>query len=195
MANTAQKVRNIREKAGLSQRAFAEQLGTNPVSMNRMEKGKQMLDLKVVLRLRDFYGVDLNWLLRDDDSTPQPKAFGLLPLYDEVQLALPVDERKESMYLSLPDAEEGEYFYRVRDEGMAPLVRTGDYVAVQSVEPHIGDLVLILTRQGIVQVRRLSQADNGKMLYPENPDYGSAVSVDEVKFLGRVIRVLRSFAV
>ncbi|SHJ66360.1 Transcriptional regulator, contains XRE-family HTH domain [Malonomonas rubra DSM 5091] len=195
-----QKLRKIREEAGLTQKAFAEKLGTNPVQMNRLEnqdgshKTMRLPDAKILVRLRELFGVDLNWLICDDESVPL-RDVGTLPLLDEAQLILPSEDRKTTVQLNLPGGEGGDFFYRVRDEGMVPLVRTGDHVVVQCVEPKSGDLALILTQRGIVQVRRLSQTDNGMMLCPENSDYGQAFSASEAKLLGRVIRVLRSFSV
>ena len=194
MEALALKLKKVREDAGFSQKDFAYRLGIGPVSMNRLEKGSQLPDYKVLLGLRSLFGVDLNWLVRDDASplnTPEPA----LPIWDEAQLVKPDNQRRRDHVLNLPGVE-GDFAFRVRDEAMLPMVRSGDYVVVDTdQDPALGDLVLCQMVNGNVQVRRVSQADNRKVLSVSRPDYGPDSEIDENAVLGRINRIVRTVEV
>lgn len=194
MEALAQKLKKVREEAGLSQKDFAHRLGVGPVSMNRLEKGNQAPDCHVLLGLRSLFGVDLNWLLRNDDSpinAPEPS----IPIWDEAQLVEPDNLRRRDHVLNLPGVE-GDFAFRVRDEAMLPMVRPGDYVVVDTArDPGLGDLVLIQRDDRIVHVRRVSQEDNQMLLSVSNPDYGPASEIDDSTVLGRINRIVRTVEV
>jgi SOS-response transcriptional repressor LexA len=91
---------------------------------------------------------------------------------------------------------EGVFAYRVRDEAMLPMVRPGDYVVVETgQDPVLGDLVLVMMADGIVQVRRMSQVDNERVLSVSHPDYGPSVAMEETRTLGRINRIVRTVEV
>jgi hypothetical protein len=48
---------------------------------------------------------------------------------------------------------------------------------------------------GIVQVRRMSQVDNERVLSVSHPDYGPSVAMEETRTLGRINRIVRTVEV
>ncbi len=194
MNSFAQKLKSVREAVGLSQKAFAEQLDIGPVTMNRLEKGNQLPDANVLVGLRNLFDVDLNWILADGRGSyraPEPQ----IPVYDDSQLVLPEAQRRRVAQLNMPGVEEGAYAYRVRDEAMMPLVRPGDHVIVQTIEPKLGDLALCQSDTGVIQVRRVSQGDNKFSTVVDNPAYGPTATRGEMTLLGRICRVVRTIEV
>jgi transcriptional regulator with XRE-family HTH domain len=66
-AELAEKVRELRELRGMTQRALAEALDIAPASMNRIEKGERGIAIGELVGLADTFGVDVDALLRSDD--------------------------------------------------------------------------------------------------------------------------------
>lgn len=67
-----QKVRRLRENAGLTQAELAQILGLSESSkgfISEIESGKKLPKLELVLRLADHFGVTTDYLLRDDMGT------------------------------------------------------------------------------------------------------------------------------
>ena len=56
----------LRAKSGLTQEAFAEQLGVSRQSVSKWESGASFPEMELLLRLCDLYGVNLDALLRGD---------------------------------------------------------------------------------------------------------------------------------
>lgn len=63
------KVRHLRETAGLSQSELAVQLGLSGRSkgyISELESGKKKATIELVLRIAQYFGVTTDYLLRDD---------------------------------------------------------------------------------------------------------------------------------
>jgi transcriptional regulator with XRE-family HTH domain len=66
LENTAfgERLRFLREKAGLSQTALAEKLGyKRSNSVSNLEKGKSPPDLKTLQKIASFFNTNLHWLI------------------------------------------------------------------------------------------------------------------------------------
>lgn len=69
IARLGQKVRRLRERAGLTQAELAQALGLSESSkgfISELERGKKLPKLELVIRLADRFGVSTDYLLRDD---------------------------------------------------------------------------------------------------------------------------------
>lgn len=69
ISRLGQKVRLLRERAGLSQSELAQALGLSESSkgfISEIESGKKMPKAELVLRLADLFRVTTDFLLRDD---------------------------------------------------------------------------------------------------------------------------------
>lgn len=198
MEGLARKLKQIREREGLSQKDFARRLDINPVTMNRYEKGTQAPDVAALAKMRQVFGIDLNWLVCADDShggveVPQTE----IPVYDNRQVQLPAADRVATGYLPLlPGAIKGDYAYQVLDDGMTPRIFYGDYVIIDesAMECVPGDVWLIqFEENGRVEVRRLSHGDPsiGEAWKPDSPEYEMLLSARKVEMLGKVICLIR----
>ena len=61
-----QKLKEARQKAGLTQEAVAQAIGVSRQSLSNWENDRTYPDLGSVLRLSDLYGLSLDDLLRHD---------------------------------------------------------------------------------------------------------------------------------
>lgn len=59
----AQRIREIRQKEGLTQSEFASSIGTTKNQLSKYELGIQDTPTKIIIAVCTKYGVDANWLL------------------------------------------------------------------------------------------------------------------------------------
>lgn len=62
------KIRDLREDKDLKQIDMAEMLGVSQGTYSRYEAGKSDIPTDVLLRLADFYGVTVDYLLGREDQ-------------------------------------------------------------------------------------------------------------------------------
>src|SRR3954470_3122792 len=68
------KLRILRAKTGQTQDAVAWRLNTDRSFISRLERGAVMPRLSTLVRLADFYGVDVSTLLSDSSTSTREKA-------------------------------------------------------------------------------------------------------------------------
>jgi transcriptional regulator with XRE-family HTH domain len=70
------RIRELREKQGMSQRVLAERIGRHQVDISRLESGKlQHITIETLEKLSDLFGVSADYLLgRTDESETAPAA-------------------------------------------------------------------------------------------------------------------------
>lgn len=59
----ADKIRQIRERAGISQEELADRLRISPMTVHRIESGKRQLPVATLLRFSDTMGIPVSDLL------------------------------------------------------------------------------------------------------------------------------------
>lgn len=62
----AQRIREVRQRAGLTQSEFAFSIGTTKNQLSKYELGNQDTPTKVIISVCEKYNVDANWLLGID---------------------------------------------------------------------------------------------------------------------------------
>ncbi len=69
-----QRIRDLREDRDLTQKAIAEVLGMSQTGYSKYETGENDIPTQVLLRLADYYGTSVDYLLgRTEDPRPYPK--------------------------------------------------------------------------------------------------------------------------
>lgn len=71
----AQRIREVRQKAGLTQTEFALAIGTTKNQLSKYELGTQDTPTKIIIAVCEKYNVDANWLMGIKDA-------GTIPLDD-----------------------------------------------------------------------------------------------------------------
>ena len=69
----ADKIIDLRKKAGLSQDELAEQMGVSRQSVSKWEGAQSIPDLNKILKLSEIFGVSTDYLLKDDFEKPAPE--------------------------------------------------------------------------------------------------------------------------
>jgi transcriptional regulator with XRE-family HTH domain len=67
------RMRNLREKEGFSQEAFADHCGLHRTAISLIERGKRVPSLTTLLTISSGFGISLSELLRDVDSVYRRK--------------------------------------------------------------------------------------------------------------------------
>ena len=68
----ADKIREIRERAGISQEELADRLSVSPCTVHRIESGKRQLPIGTLLRFSDTMGIPVMDLLPKQTTTSPP---------------------------------------------------------------------------------------------------------------------------
>ncbi len=69
------RIRDLREDHDLRQKDLADFLGCSQVSYSYYELGKRDLPTDILLRIADYYGTSVDYLLgRTDEKRPYPKS-------------------------------------------------------------------------------------------------------------------------
>ncbi len=69
----AGRLRQLRERAGLTQRELAQRLGTTVRTISRLETGAQEATWPIVVALAEVFGVTCESFLQEPEARPEPK--------------------------------------------------------------------------------------------------------------------------
>lgn len=133
----ADKIIELRKKAGYSQEELAEKMGVSRQSVSKWEGALSIPDLDKILLMSEIFGVSTDYLLKDE--------FG-------EELPAPKEEISESKFRKV-SMEEANAFIKVKDE-TAPMVALG--VAMCILSP-----VLMLLLIGLEEMNRIPLTENG----------------------------------
>ena len=64
----ADKILKLRKEKGLSQEAFAEQLGVSRQSVSKWESGTAVPDTEKILAMSELFGVSTDYLLKNEEA-------------------------------------------------------------------------------------------------------------------------------
>ena len=70
----ADKIIDLRKKAGWSQEELAEKLGVSRQSVSKWEGAQSIPDMNKILQLSELFGVSTDYLLKDSLEAPEPVA-------------------------------------------------------------------------------------------------------------------------
>lgn len=66
-----ERLKTLRKEKGLSQKELAEGIGTSQGYVCALEQDQKVPGGEILVSLKSFLGVDLNWLLTGEEKTPQ----------------------------------------------------------------------------------------------------------------------------
>ena len=70
----ADKIIDLRKKAGWSQEELADKLGVSRQSVSKWEGAQSIPDMNKILQLSELFGVSTDYLLKDSLEAPEPLA-------------------------------------------------------------------------------------------------------------------------
>lgn len=174
---TAERIKELRTKKGLSQAQLAKILNIDRSTVNKYESG-QSRPIRYINKLADLFGVSADYILGLDDKNgkeqdPPPESVKI-PVLGYAAAGIPIEAITEiEGYEEIPAeiAEKGEYFaWRVKGYSMSPRIMPGD-IAIVKVQENCsgGDLCIVQIGGSEAAMKYVYKKANGIVLVALNP--------------------------
>lgn len=205
-----QRIRELREDLGLSQRELADKVSSTRGTIANWETGRATPDISDVERLADFFGVSLYYLLgRSNEKQgeapvyppnviPASGHFRLVPVIGTIPAGVPllaVEEESEKMPFPEELLPQGNVFFlNVRGDSMQEeRIYDGDMVLINADEQvNDMDIGAVLVDDEEVTLKKVHYVDGSVVLLPANPQYRPSIHpAEEVRILGRYRYAIR----
>lgn len=174
------RVKQVRERAGLPQKIFAEEIGISRSFLSEIEAGKVKPSIETLIGIVSRFQIDAQWLLvggarerpesvaaesssRYTTGEDRPGGSPMIPLLDDRVVSGPphvLSEGDIAAYLPAwgPIVQKEMYCFYLQDDAMSPLFRKGALVAVTPISAASkkweGKLVALWPAKGGLTVRR-----------------------------------------
>lgn len=202
-----ERLKELRLKAGLTQKQLADILGVDRTSVVKYETNRNGPSSEMLEQLADYFGVTVDYLLgRDIESSfSSPSRKGVrIPVLGDVAAGIPIEAITDIIdYEEIPEsmAKSGDYFgLRVKGKSMEPQILEGDVVIVRKQhDVESNDIAVVLVNGDSATVKRVKKREDGIVLIPFNPLYDPMYySTDEisslpVSIIGKVVELRRKF--
>lgn len=205
--NTAERLKELRERKGLSQEQLAKIIGVDRTTIVKYETGASR-PTRYLKKIAEYFNVSIDELL--DRKVPKSGSFPdamdviKIPLLGRVVAGNPqeaIQKSDEFIYIpSMNHRRSEDYFaLRVHGESMEPNLMDGD-VAIVRIQPDIesGQIAVVLIDNQDSTVKRVIISPDGITLVADNPAVFKPIfySNDEcvskpVRILGRVVSIQR----
>jgi SOS-response transcriptional repressor LexA len=197
--NEAQRLKEVLMRSGMYARQFSETLGISEGQMSNILKGNRRPSREVLDRLVDYFGVDLNWLLRGE--TEDVVYIDLIKQEAAAGHGIEIDEYAEKQAITVPRSFLGTHkpenikAITVRGDSMIDVnIFDGDYVLFDTSN-RLGENIFVVSVGSMLLVKRVVYDELKKTitLYSANAaaDYPPRVftgeECKEVRIAGKVI--------
>lgn len=192
------RVKQVRERVGLTQKEFAAQIGVSRSFLSEIEAGKVKPSVETLIGVVTRFQIDPHWLLigaageRPVDlvaaesasgyasSTEKQSAYPTVPLLDDRAVSgspHPISENDVAAYLPVWGAifQKEMFCFYLRDDAMSPLLRQGALVGAIPIpmpsKKWEGKLVVLWPAKGGMMVRRFRIDQKYFIFEAENKNY------------------------
>lgn len=173
---TAERIKELRTKKGLSQAQLAKILNIDRSTVNKYESGQSRPN-RYINKLTDLFGVSADYILGLDDREEKEKAPPesiKIPVLGYVTAGIPVEAITDiEDYEEIPAeiAEKGKYFaWRVKGYSMSPRIMPGDMAIVRVQRTfRSGDTCIVQINGNEAAIRQVYKSYNGITLVALNP--------------------------
>lgn len=205
----------LRKQKGLKQGDLAAFLSVAQSTLSGWENGKFEIDDKNKIKLADFFGVSVDYLLGREvsanspwnengiDMAPRKKGIKI-PVLGRVVAGVPVEAVQDVIdYEEIDEemAKTGEFFaLQIKGDSMEPRIKSGDVVIVRKQDiVDSGDVAIVMVNGDDATCKKFVKHKNGVSLVSMNPAYTPMFyTMDEVeslpvRILGRVMELRAKF--
>jgi phage repressor protein C with HTH and peptisase S24 domain len=207
------RIREFRDRAGLSMQALADRAGTSAPQINKLEKGERKLTVDWMIRLGRALGVDAKDLMAGDTSGRSPGLPGSLnavpvefgppdlPILGRAQggpdgvLIIPTEQHPVDWTYRPPQLRGVSEAFAIfaYDDSMHPMYKHGQTLWVH---PHLpvkpGDGVLIIKRSDEALIKELVRRTAGEITLrryrPREEEF--TLAQDEIRAIYRIVGAL-----
>ena len=167
------RLKELRQKQGISQKDFAALAGIPANTYNQWENGKRQPDNETMLKLAEHFNVSVDYLLgRDDKPVSTPRRKGVrIPVYGEVAAGVPIetienfdsDDPDDWEEISEDMARGGDFFaLRIHGDSMEPKISNGDIVIVR-LQPDVenGETAIVKVNGDTATCKKIKKTPQG----------------------------------
>lgn len=185
------------------------EIGVAESTVSQYETGKRQPDYETLLKLSEYFGVSVDYLLGREsvtDSPPAPSRPGSkwIPVLGKVAAGTPIEAVEDILDYEEIDAHtasSGEHFaLQIKGQSMEPRIKDGDVVIVRKQDDcDSGDVAVVLVNGDEATVKRIKKEPAGIMLIPSNPSYepkfysNDQIASLPVRIIGKVIELRAKF--
>lgn len=202
------KLRELRKKKNVTQEKLAKSLKIARSTLAMYEIGKSEPDNATLLRLADFFGVSVDYLLGHEttETDKRIKEIGgfavpdkfLIPVVGQVVAGKPVDSAENIegyVYIEKKNAED--YFaLRVSGDSMINAgILPNSLLIVHKQNAAVSGDIVVASVDGESTVKRYKESAGAVFLMPENTAYSPILITEKTAFyiFGKVVEVRVSF--
>lgn len=202
--HTGQRIKEIRQLKGLTQKEFADSLGIVQGFLSGLERGKKIPSDTLLIALCHLYEINEDWLSNGNGDIFRKKTTEAtsaksssnsdIPLLSVISPEFPdkVSDDEIFDHISLPNMPEGCFSIINYGDFMAPTIRDGDLVIFKADGSFQNrDIVLVHNRWGETILRRYRIKTSEIFLAPDNPAYAPFKPDPNTKIIGKVVDVWR----
>lgn len=196
----------LRKQKNMTQGDLAKLLGIAQSTLSGWETQKFEIDDRNKLRIADYFGVTIDYLLgRSDDPVQRTEKKGVkIPVLGRVAAGIPITAVEDILdYEEIDEsiAKTGEFFgLKIKGDSMEPMINDGDVVIVRKQEDvKSGEVAIVLVNGDDATCKKLVKHDNGISLISYNPTYAplfytiKEIETLPVQVVGRVMELRRTF--
>lgn len=178
-ADILNRIRYLRLQNSMKQEELANILNVSQASLSGYENEKYEPDKKTLIKLAEFFGVTVDYLLGIDPPVGFLKSpCTNIPVYKNLRADIPnqFPFPKEIYYCQPfgphPENKEDYFGLQVTDDSMEPRICDGDVIiARRQTDANTGDIVVIQVSTDYASVTEFIKYESGIALVPCNPKY------------------------
>lgn len=197
------RIKEVRKRKKITAKQLADHIKVAESTMSLYESGKREPDFNTVLKISNYLGVSVDYLL-GNDSTIQANRGIKIPVYGNVAAGIPIEaitdiEDYEEITEEL--AASGEYIaLKIKGDSMEPKMSDGDVVIVR-IQPHVenGEIAIVMINGNDATCKKVKKTTEGIMLISTNPAYepmfysNKQIENLPIRILGKVIELRAKF--
>ena len=197
------RIKLLREAAGLSQQELAEKVGYKTASaVNKIELGLRDLNQTKIVRFANALNTTTEYLMSGESDK---KAKGVkIPVLGYVRAGIPISAVEEILdyeEISEEMSSQGDFFaLQIKGDSMEPRMREGDVVIIkQQSTVENGDIAVVLVNGDDATVKKFYRSSSGIKLISINPAYDpffftpDEVNTLPVQIIGKVVELRAKF--
>lgn len=180
-------LKSLREQKGVSQQTVADYLEITRQAYSNYETGKREADYETLLKLGEFFGVPIDYLLGKEKKPTLASELKLpsnaipfnetryVPIVGSIPAGVPVLAIEDIQgYLTIPYNDNEDYFFlRVSGDSMVGAgINSGDLVLIRKQKcADDGQIVACRVNGDEATLKRYKRQGDTVLLLPENPQY------------------------
>lgn len=216
MSRIGQKISNLRNEKGLSEKQLAKKIGVSEKYIKEVEMGKKVLNENLISKISKVLGKDINDVSMNYDETEEDKAISKIDkikdnkisevwnnAFESVLKTIPVYKYDLSKVISTRQmpivsnkiegfASDKVIFLEIEDDDMLSFrIAKGDIAFANITHEIINNSICLVQYNSEIVLRQIKRLDNEKILLISNKASlrADTVNIRNIKILARLIKV------